>query len=66
MSLAELMGALIFVAGLVMVVVSAVAIVVPVGTVGDLQRTLLFVAGVLTLTLGYGMVRAARSPGNHL
>ncbi len=60
MGIAQFMGLLIFLAGLVMVVVSALSTVVPVGTIGDLERVVLFVAGVLTLVIGYYMAQSVR------
>ncbi len=58
--LTQLMGSLVFLVGLVMVVISTLATVVTVSTIGDVERALLFVAGVATIIIGYGMVRGMR------
>ncbi len=54
------MGSLVFAAGLVLVVVSALATGIPFTPLGAAERVLLFLVGVLTLVLGYIMVRWAR------
>ncbi len=55
MSLAQIMGSLIFIAGLVLVVVAVLATIVPVSTIGGLEQILLFVVGTFTICLGYYM-----------
>ncbi len=59
MRLAQLMGSLLFVAGLVMVVVSVLSTLIPMSAIGDFERVILFLAGVLTLALGYYMTERA-------
>ncbi len=58
--LSQLMGTLLFFVGIVMVIVAALSTVVPVSTFGDAERALLFIAGVVTLSLGYMMVSGFR------
>ncbi len=55
MSLAQIMGALIFIAGLVLVIVAVLSIIVKVGTIGEVERFILFFIGTVTLCLGYYM-----------
>ncbi len=55
MSLAQIMATLIFIAGLILVIVAVLSTIVQVSTIGDLERFLLFGAGVFTLVLAYFM-----------
>ncbi len=55
MSLAQIMGILIFTAGLVLVIVAVLSTIVTVGTIGEVERFVLFFIGVFTLCLGYYM-----------
>ncbi len=59
MSLAKIMATLVFLAGLILVIVAVLSTIVQVSTIGDLERFLLFGAGVFTLVLGYYMYERA-------
>lgn len=52
MRLAQVMGTLLFIAGLTLVIYAVLATVVPTGTVGDFEKILIFGAGVFTLLVG--------------
>ena len=52
MTLAQVMGALLFIAGLTLVIYAVLSTIVPISTVGDVERIFIFLGGVFTLLLG--------------
>ncbi len=56
----QVMGFLVFLAGLVMLVVSVLDTLIPIG-IGPVERIVMFGAGAITCILGYLMATAVRS-----
>ncbi len=56
----QVMGFLVFLAGLVMLVVSVLDTIIPVG-LGPVERFVMFGAGTVTCVLGYFMATSVRS-----
>jgi hypothetical protein len=56
----QLMGFLVFVAGLVMLIVAVLGMLVPMG-MSNVERIVLFAGGVVTCLIGYFMATASKS-----
>ena len=51
----EVMGTLVFIVGFCLLVLSVLATIIQIGTIGEPERFILFIVGALTCILGYYM-----------